>query len=466
MKKYLKDSKGFTVIELLVSTAILGFMVAVMTLSLLQQQRQFNITKETVDIDQTARTLLDFIATEIRNVGARQGKGFSIQLVNGGSIKDEATRCTVDANTSLTGTKDSPPDCITITTWDVARGLLNDPTAPEDTDLNKKPSKVIQPEPPALVAGEILINLPEDWFDDSGDFIGGTINDGGTALIGLRSSSNLCHPNEDIDCLQNPGRCTQCAMIFEADINEGTQQASINNVNDIFAENLPVTFTTVAEIQNGVAIDPADPILYGLIHSITLLPSEISIVKSKTFRLNPQKRELQLSEDGQAFETIAGGEIGTPGGLETPGIIDMQFVFHVQDPDGRISKVGFCDDGLCNDTDGRIFDDFSEDIVVVPGFYGPGGTDEDDLRCCTDREQDTRAVEIFLVVKSKNKAKQLGGNFFRENIRAIGDVDERIAPKGTDTSGQSALKEPEEGFIYRVFSTTVYLRNLATENYG
>jgi len=346
MKKTINNINGFTMIELLVSAGIMALIIAGMTVALQQQQRQFRLTSETVDIDQTARTLLDFMATEIRNAGARQGKNFSIQHVNGGSIADEATRCSQDAATTLTGTINSPPDCITITTWDIARGLVNDPTAPEDTTLNKKPSKVSQPNPPQLIAGEIVINLPESWFDDSGGFIGGTIGEGTPqetqdALIGLRSRSNLCHPNEDIDCLQNPGRCTQCAIIFRAQIDEANKQAKINDLDDIFVENLPVTFTSVANIINGQDIDPgdADPTLYGLIHSITLLPSEMSIVKSKTFRLDPNKRELQLSEDGLDFEAIAGGEIGTPGALETPGIIDMQFVFHLQDPVSTASKV-------------------------------------------------------------------------------------------------------------------------------
>ena len=28
-----------------------------------------------------------------------------------------------------------------------------------------------------LQAGTIVLNLPEDWFDDGGDFIGGTIGE-------------------------------------------------------------------------------------------------------------------------------------------------------------------------------------------------------------------------------------------------------------------------------------------------
>lgn len=469
MKNILIKNKGFTVIEMLIATAILAFVVAGMTIALQQQQRQAKFNSETVDIDQTARTLLDFISTEIRNAGARQGKNFSVQLVNGGSIVDEDTRCTVDIEDSVTGTKDSPPDCITITTWDISRGIENDPTNPDDEDLNKKPSRVLQPEPPKLQAGQIVLDLPEAWFDE-GEFIGGTIGETGKALLGFRSSSNLCHPDEAVDCIDNIERCTQCAMLFEATINEAAEQATISSIDEIIAENLPVTFDNVSEIINGKDVDTADddPTLHGLLHSITLQPSEISIVKTKTLRLNPNNREIQLSEDGQDFETIAGGEAGTPGALEAPGIVDLQFVFHLQDPDGRISRVGICNEGTCNDADERIFDDFSENIVVVDNYYGASGEETDDLRCCAGREQDIRAVEIYLVVKSKGKPNSLGGQFFRENIRPIADVAERIAPKddGSDAGQQSIFLEPENGFIYRVFSTTVYLRNLSTENFG
>lgn len=464
MKNLYSTNKGFTLIELLISTVILVFIITGMTIALSQQQRQFRFTNETVDIDQTARTLLDFIATEIRNAGARQGKNFSLQLVNGGSILDEVTRCTVDADTSLTGTINSPPDCLTISTWDIARGMINDPTAPEDNELNKRPSKVRQPIPPKLETGIITIDLPEEWFNDDGTFIGGTIGETNKALISLRSKSSLCHPNGDIDCLDSPGRCTQCAMLFEADINTASQQATISSVGDIVEENLPVTFTTVDEIRNGKDIDPtdSDPTLYGLLPSITIQPSEISIVKTKTIRLNPAKRELQLSEDGQPFESIAGGEIGTPGGLETPGIVDLQFVFHLQDPDGQTTRVGMCVDGTCNDINQRVFDDFSENIVIVDNYYGAGaGNGTEDLRCCLNREHDMRAVEIFLVVKSKGQPRKLNGSLITQNIRAIADVAER----DVDAS-QSNLLEPEDGFIYKVFSTTVYLRNISTEDYG
>ena len=98
----------------------------------------------------------------------------------------------------------------------------------------------------------------------------------GNALIGVRSLSTLCSPDPDIDCLNNADRCTQCAMIFEAEIDTSSQQATIDSVDDIFEENLPVTFTTVDQLVNGVDANPldADPTVHGLIQSITIQPSE------------------------------------------------------------------------------------------------------------------------------------------------------------------------------------------------
>ena len=144
---------------------------------------------------------------------------------------------------------------------------------------------------------------------------------------------------------------------------------------------------------------------------------------------------------GRILKQSPAVKIGTPGGLETPGVVDLQFVFHLQDPDGNTSRVGFCDDGTCNDTDERIFDDFSENIAVVDDFYGA----DDDLTCCVNREQDIRAVEVFLVMKSKGQPRKLNGTLITSDIRAIADVAER------DIDNPSNLSEPEDGFIYKVF---------------
>ena len=44
----------------------------------------------------------------------------------------------------------------------------------------------------------------------------------------------------------------------------------------------------------------------------------------------------------------------TPTYLHIKYNLDLQFVFHLQDPDGRISRVGICNDGTCNDVNQRI----------------------------------------------------------------------------------------------------------------
>ena len=72
-------------IELMISVSILAIIIAGMTVALQQQQRQFKMTKETADMDQTGRAALDFLATEIRNAGSHQGKTFAVQFFNGES---------------------------------------------------------------------------------------------------------------------------------------------------------------------------------------------------------------------------------------------------------------------------------------------------------------------------------------------------------------------------------------------
>lgn len=91
-------------IELMISVSILALIITGMTIALNQQQKQFRMTKEAVDVDQTARSALDFLASEIRNAGARQGKTFAIRFFNGGSGADNP--CT--ENTADAGSADSP----------------------------------------------------------------------------------------------------------------------------------------------------------------------------------------------------------------------------------------------------------------------------------------------------------------------------------------------------------------------
>ena len=137
--------RGFTVIELLVSAGIMSIVIVGLTVALMHQQRQFKMTQEAVDVDQTARATLDYIATEIRNAVARQGKTFSLRLVNGGSPDCEE-------NTEDAGTQDSPPDCLTVYTWDITRGQTGSvlPSIPG--------SVVITSQSP------LTLQLPSEWF--------------------------------------------------------------------------------------------------------------------------------------------------------------------------------------------------------------------------------------------------------------------------------------------------------------
>jgi hypothetical protein len=77
------------------------------------------------------------------------------------------------------------------------------------------------------------------------------------------------------------------------------------------------------------------------------------------------------------------------------------------------------------------------------------------------REQDIRSVEIYLVVKSKIKPQKMQGGQYTQTIPAIADVLQR-----TVASPSTTTNEPEEGYTYRILSTTVYMRNHAREEFG
>src|ERR1700757_4193490 len=112
-RRLFMNSRGFTMVELLVAAAIFSIVLTGLTIAFIQQQRQSNLTQEDIDLEQTARVALNYIASEIRNSTAREGKTFSIKFVNGGSIP---TGCGA-TNTTKPGTVNSPPDCLTIYTW-------------------------------------------------------------------------------------------------------------------------------------------------------------------------------------------------------------------------------------------------------------------------------------------------------------------------------------------------------------
>ena len=113
------NNKGFTMIELLIVVAIFSLILTGLTIAFIQQQRLTNFTQEAIDVDQSGRTALDYIASIVRNAAARQGKTFSLGFENGGSTA--VPRCSDNTGTPA-GSVNNTPDCLTIFTWDITRG--------------------------------------------------------------------------------------------------------------------------------------------------------------------------------------------------------------------------------------------------------------------------------------------------------------------------------------------------------
>ncbi len=410
-KERIMSSRGFTMVELMISVSILSLMIAGMTVALQQQQRQFHLTKEAAEIDQTGRATLDFLATEVRNAAARQGKTFGILFFNGGSNENCA------GDTDLDG-KNSPPDCVTLFTWDITRGQ-------NGTELNTMPSvpglvQVVESSP------ALKLQLPPEWFLEN-KLIGET-NQTANVLLGFRSRVNLCSPDSAVNCGVTPEKCTECAALLRAAVDGLTKMATIDDVSDIKAHNFPMS--TIDSLSSFVGSTTIGSGVYGFLPTFSSQPAEMTIVDSKTFRVNSATRELEMSLNGGQFLPIAGG-------INSAGIVDLQMVFNLQDEDGVVTKVG-----VPLSADDREFPDFSDEELI-------------------GREQDIRSVEIYLVVKSKIQPRQIRGSKHKDTIPALGDVGER-----TVASPSTATNEPEEGFIYSTFSTTIYLRNHTREEFG
>ena len=399
-------------VELMISVSILALIITGMTIALNQQQKQFRMTKEAVDVDQTARSALDFLASEIRNAGARQGKTFAVRFFNGGSGADNP--CT--ENTADAGSADSPPDCITIYTWDITRGQ-------DGGNLPSVPGliQVMQNDP-------LVLLLPNEWFPDGGSILIGETEEDAEVVLGFRSRTALCSPVDTVNCNLQPERCTECSVIMKAQVDGSSKTATIDSVGDIKVHNLPVeTFSGVSDFVSGVAVNGIN---YGFLQTFASMPSEVTLVGEKTLSVDLDNKALLLEQNGGEARPIAGGP-------DAPGIVDFQIVFNLQDANGGITKVGMPRSEL-NGT----FPDFVDSTLI-------------------GREQDIRSIEIYLVVKSKAKPRTMSGGEVEQTIPAIGDVLER-----TVESPSGVTNEPEEGFTYRLLSTTIYMRNHAREEFG
>jgi prepilin-type N-terminal cleavage/methylation domain-containing protein len=406
------NNRGFTMIELMIAVSILAIIIAGMTIALQQQQRQFKMTKEAVDTDQTARAVLDYLATEIRNAGSRQGKTFAVQFFNGGS--DGNNPCTVDTNKE--GSANSPPDCVTLYSWDISRGQ-------DGTDLPSVPGliEVVQNNP-------LQLRLPPQWFDEDTNMLIGETAEDTDILLGLRSRTAICNPDSTVNCSLEPERCTECSLILRASVDGSTKTATIDSLEDIKAHNLPVSnFSGFSEFVNGTAVNGVN---YGFLATFSSLPSEMTIVISKTLRVDLADNELLLQQNNGQVLPIAGG-------VNASGIVDFQLVLNLQDSNGGITKVG------------------------VPLAANNGMYPDFAAAALNGREQDIRSVEIYIVVKSKIKPQKMQGGQYTQTLPAIADVLERtVAVPSTTTA------EPEEGYTYRIISTTVYMRNHSREEFG
>ena len=418
------SQNGFTIIEILVSVAILSIVFAGIVTILTHQQRQFNLTSQGVDVDQTGRTALDFIATELRNVGARQGKNVAIQFVNGGSEFDPLCSDT----TSKTG-QDSPPDCLTLFTWDITDGQIVDttgtifPSTAENIDATLISSAL------SINVGNWLTPVADSDLIQSGD------------AIGFWSRSTLCNEVNATICLNNPGDCTECGAVLKIDsLNTSTKIATVSNANSILSQNFQLAdFSDISTFFNNFFLP-----------KISSLSSEMTIVQATTFAVRGDNALVMQENGAGSFQAIAGGEIDdddVAGNDEQigAGIVDLQFVFNLQDSDGGITRVGMPFD---DDEAVRQFADFTTVSSDMSLSYNG------DMR---GREKDTRTVEIYLIVRSRLKPQLMSGSRIpSQDLAACGDVAGR--PTSHSTLG--------EGFIYRFFNTVVYLRNLGREELG
>ncbi len=435
MRSNLSLQKGFTLIELLVASGILGLMITGLITILMQQQRQFNLTSQGIDVDQTGRTAIDFISSQIRNLGARQGKNIAIQFFNGGSDPDispfDGSETDCDDNSTKTG-QNSPPDCIKIFTWDIADGQFFDFDTTTGKTLTEWPSSA-ESVLASLNGTKIEINA-STWFD--ADLISTDPEE--KALVGFWSRGALCDPADPtgIACLTNPGDCTECAAILR--LTEGDPSIFTTGPDDVIIQNFQISdFANIPDFFNNF-FKP----------KISSLSSEMTLVKSQAFAIRTTENALVLREDEEGeFVAIAGGEIvvGSESFQVGPGIVDLQFVFNLQDSDGGITKVGMPFD---DDEDVRQFPDFT--TVSSAGSLPYNG----DMR---GRQKDIRAVEIYIVVRSRLTPQLIsGGKLPVKDIEAIGDVD--LRPTSHSSLG--------EGFIYKIFNTVVYVRNLGREEFG
>ncbi|MEM4658593.1 MAG: hypothetical protein QXX77_09265, partial [Candidatus Methanosuratincola sp.] len=306
-------------------------------------------------------------------------------------------------NTGQAGTEDSPPDCITVFTWDIARGQEGE-VLPSEAGV----VEVVQAGP------QLVLRLPDAWFPAGGEPI---VAPGD--LVGFRSRINLCSPNPAVNCGSTPSLCTECAVIMRVGaVDEVAHLATFDGTGSIVAQNFSASPPE----------DFASFVSSSFIPNIAQQNSEMTMVRAITFGIDTETGAFQVEQN------LSGAPIQFAGGEDSPSIVDMQFVFNLQDADGGMTKVG-----VPTDAARRMFSDFG----VAPSLLG--------------RESDIRSVEIYLLVRSR----------LRPQLMTGGPPGEVFVPQlGDRLSRATSHASLGEGYVYRVYSTSVYVRNLAREEFG
>jgi len=168
----MNNNKGFSLLELLITVAITGILIIAITLLFSEQKKQSDYIIELSYIDSTGKSMLDFLASEIRNAGAATGPGGAIAFADGGG---------------------NGADSITIYRRDI-----------DDFLIGSIPPVLYPPSAMNLVHPLLTINAP---------LLSSQQNNGDDIYLSLRSPQNLCGL---ADCNLNPNDCSECIAVYKA----------------------------------------------------------------------------------------------------------------------------------------------------------------------------------------------------------------------------------------------------------
>ncbi len=349
----MNNNKGFSLLELLITVAITGILIIAITLLFSEQKKQSDYIIELSYIDSTGKSMLDFLASEIRNAGAATGPGGAIAFSDGGG---------------------NGADSITIYRRDI-----------DDFLIGNIPPVLYPPSAMNLVPPLLTIDAP---------LLSSQQENGDNIYLSLRSPQNLCGPS---DCNLNPNNCSECIAIYNA------------TVISTIPTRIDATITNTVVISNFNANDPNE-----FNRKISNNVVEMGMVKKLEFQIQDRLLGVEENDDG-TFLPIGGYNSGGEG--TDVGVEDLQFVFHLDD--GSIVGTG------------------TNSII--------------------GSEHKIRSVDIFLVLSSRWRVQGNKGPLDPQEVPAIANVGRRIV----DTSSSPPPRSLEMGYIYRVFRTSVYLRNFS-----